>query len=278
MARPDLDELAPTSSNNAINGQPQLMYGGTAGLKPIKAAQVDFSAEWYYHPHAALTVALFGKKIRDDVYTASIANVNLGTISCVGGPPPANPSKGIICSPFPWTVTEPANGAKSTFYGIEIAWQHVMDNGLGAKFQYTRTENKSYDQNGNSIGAINAVPPMTLSAGLLYEKGPISLDVNWDYAASFQSYCTQCTEVPGWPAISSPFQWLTASAHYKIYRELQLYVEGKNLTNSVARSYLNGNPLLPWAPGQNVGQSTSGVGYGYSAYGRTYTLGASYQF
>jgi len=104
------------------------------------------------------------------------------------------------------------------------------------------------------------------------------LDVNWDYAASFQSYCTQCTEVPGWPAISSPFQWLTASAHYKIYRELQLYVEGKNLTNSVARSYLNGNPLLPWAPGQNVGQSTSGVGYGYSAYGRTYTLGASYQF
>jgi len=278
MARPDLDELAPTSSNNAINGQPQLMYGGTAGLKPIKADQVDFSAEWYYHPHAALTVALFGKKIRDDVYTASIANVNLGTISCVGGPPPANPSKGIICTPFPWTVTEPANGAKSTFYGIEIAWQHVMDNGLGAKFQYTRTENKSYDQNGNSIGAINAVPPMTLSAGILYEKGPISLDVNWDYAASFQSECSQCTEVPGWPAITSPFQWLTASAHYKIYRELQLYVEGKNLTNSVARTYLNGNPLLPWAPGQNVGQSTSGVGYGYSAYGRTYTLGASYQF
>jgi len=277
MSRPDLDELAPTSSNNAINGQPQLFYGGTAGLKPIKADQVDFSAEWYYRPHAALTVALFGKKIRDDIYTASIANVNLGTISCIGGPPPAKPPA-VTCSAFPWTITEPANGAKSTFYGIELAWQHVMDNGLGAHLQYTRTENKSYDQNGNSIGAINAVPPTTISAGLLYEKGPISADVNWDYAASFQSECSQCTEVPGWPAISSPFKWVTASLHYKIYRELQLYVEGKNLTNSVARTYLNGNPLLPWAPGQNVGQSSSGVGYGYSAYGRTYTLGASYQF
>ena len=275
MSRPDLDQLAPTSSNNATNGDPELFYGGTAGLKPIKATQVDFSAEWYYRPHAALTVALFGKKIRDDIYTGTLTNVDLGTIQCVGGPPGAATSK---CSPFPWTITQPANGAKSTFYGVELAWQHVMDNGFGAHLQYTRTENKSYDQDGNSIGAINAVPPTTISAGLLYEKGPISADVNWDYAASFQVACSQCTEVPGWPAISSPFQWLTASFHYKLTKEFQVYVEGKNLTDSVARSYLNGNPLLPWAPGQAVGQSSSGVGTGYSSYGRTYTVGASYQF
>jgi hypothetical protein len=52
----------------------------------------------------------------------------------------------------------------------------------------------------------------------------------------------------------------------------------RDLADSVARTYLNGNPLLPWANGQNVGQSFSGVGAGYSGYGRTYTLGASYQF
>ncbi len=278
MARPDLDQLAPTSSNNAINGQPQLFYGGTSGLKPIKATQVDFSAEWYYRPHAALTVALFGKKIRDDIYMATIANVDLGTLQYIGGPPGGK----IPGTPFLWTIQEPANGAKSTFYGIELAWQHVMDNGFGAHLQYTRTENKSYDQNGNSVGSVDSVPPTTISVGLLYEKGPISADVNWDYAASFQYACSQgCTaqtEVPGWPAISSPFQWLTATFHYKFTKEFQMYVEGKNLTDSVARTYLNGNPLLPWAPGQNVGQSSSGVGAGYSAYGRTYTLGASYQF
>ncbi len=63
MARPDLSELAPTSSNNAINGQPQLSYSGTAGLKPVKAEQADLSLEWYYGPHAALTAAVFAKKI-----------------------------------------------------------------------------------------------------------------------------------------------------------------------------------------------------------------------
>ena len=276
MSRPDLDLMAPTSTNNAINGTNQLFYGGTAGLKPIKATQVDFSAEWYYHPHSALTVALFGKKIRDDIYTAVVPGVDLGTIQYIGGPPGTVPG-----TKFLWTITEPANGAKSTFYGIELAWQHIMDNGLGAHVQYTRTENKSYDQNGNSV-SVDSVPPTTISAGLLYEKGPVSADVNWDYAASFQYACSQgCTaqtEVPGWPAISSPFQWLTATFHYKFTKEFQMYVEGKNLTDSVARTYLNGNPLLPWAPGQNVGQSSSGVGAGYSAYGRTYTLGASYQF
>jgi iron complex outermembrane receptor protein len=44
----------------------------------------------------------------------------------------------------------------------------------------------------------------------------------------------------------------------------------------VARSYLNGNPLLPWAPGQLVGASESGTGVGYTAYGRTYVLGIAY--
>jgi TonB-dependent receptor len=274
MSRPELSYLAPTSTNNAENGQPQLYYNGTAGLKPIKANQLDLSAEWYYYPHSALTLALFGKKIRDDIYTGTQTNVNLGTIQCVGGPPGGKAP----CTPFPWTVYAPANGYVSDYYGIELAWQHIMQNGFGVHAQYTHTWNKSYDQNGNSIPPINAVPPMTLSAGLFYEKSRFSADVNWDYAASYQSECSQCTEVPGWPAITSPFQWVTASAHYKIYKELQVYIEGKNLTDSVARTYLNGNPLLPWAPGQNTGQSSSGVGYGYSAYGRTYTIGASYQF
>jgi acyl carrier protein len=78
-------------------------------------------------------------------------------------------------------------------------------------------------------------------------------DVNWDHTSSYTTYCSLCTEVPGWPAIADSFSWLTASAHYRIYKGLEVYVEGKNLTNAIARTYLNGNPLLPWGPGQLVG-------------------------
>ena len=114
----------------------------------------------------------------------------------------------------------PANGAQSDYSGVELAWQYIMDNGFGAHAVH-RTRTTSYDQYGNSIGALNAVPPTT-SAGLLYDKGPFSADVNWDHAASFQSDCSQCTEVPGWPAISDPFDWVTASLHYKI-QPFQVY-------------------------------------------------------
>ena len=79
-------------------------------------------------------------------------------------------------------------------------------------------------------------------------------------------YCSQCTEVPGWPAITDPFNWVTASVHWRFGNGFEVFWEGKNLSNSIARTYLNGNPLLPWAPGQNIGASESGVGYGYSAY------------
>ena len=70
MARPDLSELAPTSTNNAENGTPQLYYNGTAGLKPIRANQADLSLEWYYSPHSAFTADVFAKRVMDDIYDA----------------------------------------------------------------------------------------------------------------------------------------------------------------------------------------------------------------
>jgi iron complex outermembrane recepter protein len=275
IARPDLNQLAPNSTNNGENGQPSLDYTGTAGLKPIKAWNVDLSAEWYYQPHAALTLGLFGKKVRDDIYTGVTSNVDLGTQICQGGPPG---TAGASCQPFLWSVTAPANGAKETYTGVEFTWQHFLEMGLGAHVELTHTWSKGYDQDGNPTGAVNQAPPTTASVSGIYDKGPFNIDVTWDYTSKYTQYCNQCTEVPGWPAITDAFTWVTASVHYTAFKGFDVYVEGKNLTNSIARTYLNGNPLLPWAPGQLVGQDASGVGLGYSAYGRSYVAGVSYRF
>ncbi len=273
MSRPNLSALAPTSYNNAINGTPELFYNGTAGLKPVKAHQADLSIEWYYAPHSALSFAVFGKKIRDDIYESVAYDQDLGTKQYVGGPPGTVPGED-----FHWTVYSLANGAKSTFTGIELSWQHIMENGFGTHMQYTATRTRSYDQNGAFVGSINAAPPTTWSIGLLYEKGPWAADVTWDHQSGYVVSCSECTEVPGWPAVAKSFNWVTASLHYHFGAGFEVYLEGKNLSNAIMRSYLNDNPLLPWAPGQSVGASQSGNGLGYSAYGRTYVLGAAYRF
>jgi TonB-dependent receptor len=275
MSRPDLNQLAPNSTNQAINGTAEIDYTGTAGLKPIKADAADVSLEWYYQPHSALNGAFFYKKVIDDIYTAYTTNVDLGTKEYVGGPPG---TPGVVGTPYLWTITAPANGAKSIYTGIELSWQHFLANGLGTHTQVTHTWSKGYDQFGNPTGPVNAAPPTTFSISLIYGKGPFNADINWDYTARYTYACSQCTEVPGWPAIADPFSWVTASAHYTISKGFDIYVEGRNLTDAIARTYLNGNPLLPWAPGQSVGQSASGVGAGYSAYGRSYVFGASYRF
>jgi iron complex outermembrane receptor protein len=275
LSRPDLNQLAPNATNNAINGDPSLIYTGTAGLKPIKAYSADLSLEWYYQPHSALTAALFGKRVIDDIYTGVQSNVDLGTLQYINGPPgaPNNPAK-----PFLWTITAPANGYKEVYTGVELSWQHFLENGLGTHMQFTHTWSRGYDQSGASIGAVNAAPPTTFSISLIYDKGPFNADINWDYTARYLYKCAQCTEVPGWPVIADPFSWVTASAHYRIARGFEVYVEGRNLTNAIVRSYLNGNPLLPWGNGQLVGESASGVDAGYSAYGRSYVVGASYRY
>jgi len=46
---------------------------------------------------------------------------------------------------------------------------------------------------------------------------------------------------------SDHFEWMTATLHYAITKNFDVYVEGKNLTNSIVRSYLNGDRSLVWA-------------------------------
>jgi iron complex outermembrane recepter protein len=267
MSRPDLNQEAPNSTNQAENGTPSLDYTGAANLKPVKAWNLDLDLEWYYAPHSAVTGGVFGKKVTNDIYTGTTANVDLGTIQYIGGQPGTVPG-----TPFLWTVSAPANGAQETYKGVEFTWQHFLENGLGTHMEFTHTWTS------NAGGVVNEAPPTTASVSLIYDKNPFNVDVTWDYTSRYTYYCSQCTEVPTWPAISDSFAWLTASVHYAPFRGFDVYVEGKNLTNAIARTYLNGNPLLPWAPGQLVGQDASGVGAGYSAYGRSYVAGVSYRF
>jgi|KBSMisStandDraft_5_1062788.scaffolds.fasta_scaffold16048_3 TonB-dependent receptor len=273
MARPNLNQLAPNSTNDAINGDPSLFYSGKVGLQPIKSWNGDLSLEWYYAPHSAVTAAVFYKRVTDDIYSAAYHQVDLGTLIYDGKP--GDP--GTTSSPLLWEISAPANGAKSTYYGYELIWQHMWPNGFGFYGQYTHTTSKGYDETGASTGPVNSAPPETVSLSVIYDKGPFSADVTWDYTSSYTYACSQCTDIGGWPAISDSFDWMTASVHYRFGHGFEVYLEGKNLTDSIARTYLNNNPLLPWAPGQSIGASSSGVGAGYSAYGRSYVAGFAYR-
>ena len=226
--------------------------------------QADASLEWYYHPNDLLSFAVFGKKLRGDITTIERNNVDVGAVGCFDGKP---------CEPLLFSVIEPINGDNSRVYGVEVSWQHMMRNGLGIRAQFTHTWSRAVIE-GQNVGTIAGISPTTYSINPFYEKGPISLSVSWDHSSSF-TY-SNFTEIDGVPAIAKAYDWVTASASYDITKRIKLYVEGRNLTNSIVRTYLNGDPNIIWASG-SVGTSSS-VGAGYTSYGRTFMAGVRFGF
>ncbi|MDI7775746.1 TonB-dependent receptor [Asticcacaulis sp. EMRT-3] len=264
MSRPNLNQLVPTSTNNAINQEYILYYDGNADLRPIKADQFDASLEWYYQPRDLLSVALFDKRLRDDITTAQTNNVDIGAVGCFNGDP---------CTALPFSINQPVNGDKADIYGIELSWQHILDNGFGVHAEYTHTWSKTVID-GQSAGPEAGVSPTTFSANVFYEHGPILASVSWDYAGSFTQ--STYTEVDGWPAISKATSWLNATASYAVTPRIKVYIEGKNLTNTIVRTFLNGDENAIWSAGATG--TGSGVDSGYSAFGRTITVGVGMSF
>jgi TonB-dependent receptor len=273
IARPEMFQLAPTRTDDSLNRVYEVDYAGNSALKPIRAYSLDLSLEWYYAPKSALTLALFGKDIKDFITTSVQNNVDLGVKGYFNG---STTPVAVL-----YTVYQPINGDKAYVEGLEFGFQHILPSGFGVHGQYTRTWSRSYVA-GDYAGPLEGVSSNSGSLGVLYEKGPLSVNVNWDYDGN--SIAQTQTEVQGWSAYQKSFSWVTAQASYEVLEGLKVYVSGENLSNAIARTYLANRRDAIWASGATGGSSagstgtSSAIGQGYSAYGRTYTAGISYRF
>ncbi|MCE4556985.1 TonB-dependent receptor [Pelomonas cellulosilytica] len=245
LARPGVDQLAPTQSDGLAGGIKQVTIGGDPKLKPYSARQFDLSLEWYYRPRSGLTLAAFRKQINGFITTVSQADVDLGTKDQNG-------------QPVLLTVTHPVNGDRGSVQGFELGWQHLFDNGFGLRGQATHNTSRAY-VGGVFAGPLENVAPATTSFGVLYERDGFSGNLSWDHTGSFT--VSNDWQGLGVRAVARPTNWVTAQVSYEIARHLKLTLEGRNLTNSIDRQYLD----ISFGPPLN-----------YAAYGRSFTLGLSY--
>jgi iron complex outermembrane receptor protein len=240
MARPSLDKLAPTRTDNTLDRTYLLSIVGDPKLKPTEAVQQDLSVEWYYRPKSAITAALFAKQIKNFVTYQTDEHVDIG----VPG--------------YLYTVTHPVNGDKARVRGLELGIQHLFDSGFGFNAKFAKTLTRAY-QGGEYVGQLEGVAPTASSIGLLYEKSGINASVSFDYTGEY----TQSTNVlAGFPNKVDSLTWVTASASWDVTRNVTLFIEGKNLSDAVMRSNLGRSDAL----------------YGFESWGRTYVAGMSVKF
>ena len=272
MSRPGLGSLTPGVTVN-VSGSAKTVSGGNPMLDPVRAKSYDLGFEWYFSEGAMLGATLFYKDIDSFIQntreTKSYASSGL----------PASLLTDLNASPgddFVFTV--PINTPGGKLQGAEFNYVQPFTflpgkwSNLGAQLNYTYVD--SDIQYLLSSGAAAQKAAMTgqsknsWNATLFYEgtrwSGRVSATNRNDYLIQVPGteagFNSEANGVHG----QSGTTIVDASLHYRISDQLEISLEGANLTNEAQESWVaNPSVSLPLE---------------YSETGRTYTVGLRYKF
>jgi TonB-dependent receptor len=255
MARPSVEQLAPTNTTESVSwGEFTQIYGGNADLKPYTAKQGDVSLEWYFDEKSIFNLAVYYKRIENQITTSwePGQDIGVGPIVDIDGNP-------VTDGPTLFNVMRPINGDYAKVHGVEAGAQHFWENGFGVRAQYTRNWSKSFVA--DEERPLEGIAPSVYSLGVMYEKGPWSLGATADHTDGFVTAINVLGA--GYNEQADPITWLTAHVAYRISDMFSVSLEGTNLLDEEQTYSINGNPLLS---------------QGYYRYGRSFTLGVSMRF
>lgn len=280
MTRPGLGSLNPGGSVT-VSGGSRTISSGNPNLKPIKATNLDLSAEWYFAPESVLSAGWFYKNIDTFItsFKQSMPYSETGLpLSLIDGTGASEDDD--------FTVSAPVNSKGGTISGLEVAYQQPLGalfsalDGWGVIINYTYVDAQlKYlaTQTANDDGSYTSTyikKPLTgmsknsYNATLYYEHDRLSARVAAAYRSDF------LTAVPSGrgPSVGTEGAQLVtgqrgslnidASAQYDLTDQLTLSLEGLNLTNEHQDLYID----------ESKRWETS------LYYGRQYMVGMRYNF
>ena len=294
LARPPIDSLRSTTNfeGNPKVGQRKVSVGNPE-LEPYLSDNIDLSLEYYYDEGSYVSVGYF-KKIVDNflVTTTSkqtypgLRDVYLGERAeearaelINNGAPVRDPDLHRIINAnqgaedvadhiFPnetdpltiFDVSTDSNAETGNLYGWEIAAQHMFtDTGWGVVANAT-VVNGDVNADRDVVDVQFALPGMSDSANLsvFYEKDQVSARVSYNWRDEYLNGFDQHSS----PVFNEAYSQVDLSASYQVNDDLQLFVEGLNVTDQVQRAYVRYTEQLIRG----------------SQYGPLYNLGARYTF
>lgn len=191
----DMDGIPDTFlGGNANSTNTCLSFGGgNPFLRPYETTYGDVSAEYYFSPAGAISVAAFVKDIGDYVQGSNtiISDAALASQFLGDAFVSANPGAELI------NVGGPANVGDGSLKGFEVAlrlpFEDVTDSdflsgfGVNAAFTYTDAE---VDFNGNNVD-IPGYSSETASGEIYYERNGFRARLNTRYRSGFQAEILQ---------------------------------------------------------------------------------------
>ncbi len=243
MARPQLGNLTPGGSISTT-GNLSITTGNPL-LKPFRANTFDSSFEWYFDKNSLLSVGLFQKNIGTYIQTLTASMPYNQT----GLPLSLLPSNFTGTELF--SVSSPVNTTGGKLTGVELTYQQPFARlafmpellrNFGLLVNYTQVKSKinylvSPTSNSSITDDLLNLSPKSYNATLYYEDSAWSARVSLAYRSSF------LTRVPGQNNNDvegkNSATNVDAQIGYKFNNQLELALQGVNLTNQVNDQFIS---------------------------------------
>ncbi len=250
IGRPDYASIT-ASENLSFDGSQPTLSRGNPDLRPRKSRGFDGSLE-YYPRGGVVSIGLFAKDIDDEIFTLT----SVEQLTVRGAPEPV-------------IVSTPRNAESAKIRGVELNVQQALSflpgalGGLGvaANATFLDTRFTFLTSAGPRVTGLFLQPDTTANATVYYQRGKFEGRVSWNYIGGFLE--TINDTIPNADQYWKDRSTFDANLSYRIMRNLTLYAEGQNLTDT-GRRELTG-------PGRTYLQESA-------EYGRTFWLGLTANF
>jgi TonB-dependent receptor len=260
ITRPTLGNLTPGGSADGFNFR---VTFGNPQLDPFRAWAYDLGIEWYFAPQSVFSIAFF----RKEVSSFPVAQTLTGLTFADTGLPTSVllPSSPAIVNPInltlpQWAVSTTINGTGATLNGVEIALQAPFKflpgwlSNFGGIVNATYVDSSAtYSVQGPIVvantpagalgplvtdparrGTLFGLSKWAANATLYYDDGRFSARATVSYRSRYADANSGTGNV--FEGYNSAFN-IDASVRYQITRQIEVSVEGINLTDDYRDRY-----------------------------------------
>ncbi len=228
ITRPSFSQLSPSLTLNANPVDPNLNSGaqGNPNLKPVRANSYDVALEWYPEKSSVFYGTLFRKEVKGFIGSFSLPETYSGVT---------------------YLVQTFSNLNPATIDGYEVGFQHFLTklpapfNGLGFQANYTYAFSSTPTTVAGAGAPVNAplqnLSRETYNLVAIYETGPFSARIGYNHRSSFVTGFAYYVNTGLLAQQLDGYGDLDASVNYQITKNIELSIQGVNLTNTLRYQY-----------------------------------------
>jgi len=228
LARPSFSRLNPS---RIIDDGASTVSFGDINLKTVESTNFDASAEYYVGSSGFISLGVFAKDMKNNVYTERSIITNPAAL-------------GLANSTLGYDLSRPRNAKSASLSGVEFAFEQQLTflpapfDGLGVGANYTYTDSEI--DLGFPVAGVSKLPlfdqvPHTINASIFYDRGGFRARASLLFRdETFFSVDTTTFVLSRYQA---PSTTLDLTASYKFMRHWTVFGELSNVLNTPVRAY-----------------------------------------